>query len=151
MDLRKHLPGIVPQAYLRNAISGRPSPDPLKIKDLNKLSHLEVAKVIRSLVKYFTPDVELNYQSYEYLQGGKEFGMAPKAPGFSLSSLSRFGFPQIDFGGKTESFEAFVRSRKEFNNRGNVWLEDEGARISFWMSKRKWNKGIWKSIEQSGD
>lgn len=147
MDLRKHLPEIVPQTYLRNASSARPSPHTLKIKDINKMSHLEVAKVLRSFVKYRTPETELNFQSYEFIQGRKRFRLLPEANQvFSLSSWSLFNLPQMDFGAKTDSFEGFLRLKKDWANIGNVYLEDQGARIVFWMRKRRWNMGVWKTI-----
>ena len=146
MDLRKHLPEIVPQTYLRNAVSVRASPHPLKVKDINKMSHHEVAKAIRSFVKHFTPEEELNFQSYEFIRG--ESLMPQGNCIFTISSWSRFNFPQMDFGAKTESFEGFIRMKRNWSNIGSVWLEDEGARITFWMSKRRWNKGIWRTIDQ---
>lgn len=150
MDLRKHLPKIVPQTYLRNGCSTRASPHALNIKDINEMSHPQVAKLIRSFVNYFTPEVELNYQSYEYFRGGKGYQVLPKVNrAFVLSSSLRFNFPQMDFGAKTESFEGFIRLKRDIGNVGNVWLEDGGARISFWMSKRRWNMGIWRTIQQS--
>ena len=147
MDLRKHLPQVVPPTYLRNASSARPSPHTLEVKDINKMSQLEVAEVIRSFVKHFVPEVELNFQSYEERNGITR--MAPKAKWIiALSSWSRFNLPQMDFGAKTESFEGGNRRNREYGNVGCVWLEDEGARIIFWMSKRRWNMGVWRSLRR---
>ena len=147
MHLRKHLPNIVPPTYLRNASSARPSPHTLKIEEVNNMSHFDVAKSLNSFVKYFTPEVEMNHQSYEFIQGGKGFQMLPEANRiFAISSLSRFNFPQMNFGAKTESFEAFRRSSRNHTNIGTICLENGGARISFWMSKRRWNMGIWRTL-----
>jgi hypothetical protein len=145
MDLRKHLPEIVPPTYLRNASSARPSPHAMTVKDINKMSQLEVAEVIRSFVKHFSPEVELNFQSYEEQNGIMR--MIPKSKwAIALSSWSRFNLPQIDFGAKTESFEGGNRRSREFGNVGCVWLEERGARITFLTSKRRWNMGVWKSL-----
>lgn len=152
MDLRKLVPEIVPKTYLRNASSARASTRILKIKDINKLSHLEVAKTIRSFVDYFTPETELNYQSYEFIQGRKGLRMLPNGNHlFTLSSWSRFNFPQMDFGAKTEAFEGFVRLNRDWGNIGSVWQEDGGAQICFWMSKRRWNKGMWRTLNDHSD
>jgi hypothetical protein len=146
MDLRKHLPEIVPPTYLRNATAPRTSPHTLKPEDVNKMSHIELAKIIRSFVKYFSPEVELNYQSYEFKMGVQ---LAPEANrACALSSWSAFNLPKLDFGGKTESFEAFIRMGWLVVDSGIIWLEEGGARINFWMHKRKWNQGVWRTIYQ---
>ena len=145
-DLRKHLPEVVPPTYLRNAASVRPSHQTLKVKDINKMSQLEVAKIIRSFVNYYTPDQELNFQSYRFVH---KLNLLPQGNSiFTISSWSYFNFPQMDFGAKTESFEGFIRMNRNWGNIGNVWLENEGARITLWMSKRRWNKGIWRTINE---
>jgi hypothetical protein len=150
MDLRKHLPDIVPETYIRNATSPRIAPRPLKVQHINKMSQLEVARVVRSFVKYFTPEVEINYQSYEFIQGGKEFRMTQEGTmGLALSSWARFNFHEMDFGGKVAAFEGCARSQFEMGNIGNAWMEDGGTRICFWLNKGKWDKGLWKDIARS--
>jgi hypothetical protein len=67
---------------------------------------------------------------------------------FTLSSWSKFNLPQTDFGGKTESFEGFTRLNRQYGNVGSVWLEDGGARINWWMSKKMWNKDVWKTMSE---
>lgn len=139
-NLRVLLSGIVPPTYLRNAASSRYSPS-LKFKDINNMSQLEVAKIIRSIGENFSPEYELNRQAYEFLRRGERFRMLPEANcGFMLTSMSSFHLPQMNFGAKTESLEGFLKFKRWFNNVGMVWMEDEGARITFWMSKRRWNK-----------
>jgi len=54
-----------------------------------------------------------------------------------------FGLPQMDFGATVESFEGFQRLSRQYVNTGSVWLDDGGARISFVMSRKRWNRGIW--------
>lgn len=153
IDLRKHLPEIVPKTYLRNASPYRISPRALKVKDIKQMTHIELAKICRSFVKHSTsPEAELNYQSYEFDQRekGKNFRMLPKANCIlALTSGSLFNLPQLDFGRKVECFEGIPRTSRPEANIGAVWVEDEGARIVFWMNKRKWNRGVWKSIHQS--
>ena len=151
MDLRKHLPDIVPANYLRNAGSARASPQTLSSTEINNMSQLELAKLIRSFVQYFTPEVEMNHQSYEYIHCREGFGMWPVAnTALTLSSWSMFRLPQMDFGAKVESFEGFQRLSRQWGNVGSVWLEDGGARISFWMSKKRWSRGIWKDLPTKG-
>src|SRR5947207_3179381 len=96
MDLRKHLLEIIPPTYLRNASSARPSPHSLKVKDINKMSQLEVAEVIRSFVRHFVPEVELNFLSYE--ERNRIVTMIPKAElAIAITSWTRFNLPQLDF------------------------------------------------------
>jgi hypothetical protein len=147
-DLRKRLP-IVPETYLRNATSVRASIRPFTAEEVLKMSHLDAAKMVRECVACFTPETEINYQSYQqkYCPGG--FGLWPSCSTmFTLSSWSKFNLPQMDFGGKTESFEGFTRLNRQYGNVGTVWLEDGGARINWWMSKKKWNKGVWKTMSE---
>ena len=138
-NLRTLLAGIVPPTYLRNASSARYS-HILRIKDINNMSQFEVAKIIRSLVKSISPEYELNCLAYQFRRG-KEFRMWPEANcGFMLISYSSLHFPQMNFGAKTEIFEGFLKLKRWINNFGTIWMEDEGARIYFWMSKQRWNK-----------
>jgi hypothetical protein len=149
-DLRTHLPSIVPEFYLRNANAARAAPTTITSHDINKMSQLELAKIIRSYVQYFTPEVEMNHQSYEIMKNQKGFGMWPKAnTALTLSSWSVFKLPQMDFGATVESFEGFQRLSRQYVNTGSVWLEDGGARISFAMSRKRWNRGIWKELSSS--
>ena len=132
LDLRKQLPGIIPPTYMRNATSPRISPRPLKIADINKWSQLEVARVLHSFVQHFTPDVELNFHSYEFSRGGKTFRLLPEGnKGFALTSGMYFDYPKVDFGGKTESFEGYIGAGSAVGNMGTVWMEDGGARVNF--------------------
>jgi hypothetical protein len=55
----------------------------------------------------------------------------------------------MDFGATVESFEGFQRLSRQQVNTGSVWLEDGGARISFAMSRKRWNRGIWKELSSS--
>jgi hypothetical protein len=110
------------------------------------MSQLELAKIIRSYV----PEVEMNHQSYEIMKNQKGFGMWPKAnTALTLSSWSVFKLPQMDFGATVESFEGFQRLSRQYVNTGSVWLEDGGARISFAMSRKRWNRGMWKELSSS--
>jgi len=147
-DLRKRLP-CVPETYLRNATSARASTRPLTAEMVLKMTHLQAAKTVREFVACFTPETEINYQSYEQKHCPDGFGLWPSCSTmFTLSSWSKFNLPQMNFGGKTESFEGFTRLNRQYGNTGSVWLEDGGARINWWMSKKKWNKGIWKTMSE---
>lgn len=145
IDLRGSMPDIVPALYHRNAASARAAPRTLSAREINKMTQLELAKVIRSFVKSYTPETELNFQSYELLHIPDGQRIWPEAhTALALSSWSKFGIPQMDFGAETESFEGFQRLNRPYGNAGSVWMEDGGARISFWMNKKRWNRGIWK-------
>jgi hypothetical protein len=61
IDLRGSMPDIFPPTYLRNAAPARSSPRTFTAKEVNKMTQLELAKVIQSFVNSFTPEVELNF------------------------------------------------------------------------------------------
>lgn len=145
IDLRSIMPDIVPATYHHNAAAARASPRTLTVREINKMTQLELAKVIRSFVKSYTPEIELNFQSFElhHISDGQR--LWPQAHTIlALSSWSKFDIPQMNFGFKTDSFEGFQRLNRPYGNVGSIWMEDGGARISFWMNKKRWNRGIWK-------
>lgn len=47
---------------------------------------------------------------------------------------------------RTELFEGFVSPNLQIANTGHIWLDENGARINFWMSKRRWAQGIWPTL-----
>jgi hypothetical protein len=146
-DLKRRLPDIVPQSYLRNAITGRLSPYPFRIDKLNAMSFSEVAREIHSFNRSITPEFELNCQSYEHSRRRDGIIMVPETPALAISSVSSmFYSPDINFGGKTEVFDCLMRSKNPRGERGTAWLDKEGASVTFWMSEGRWKKGVWKNI-----
>lgn len=145
MDLRQHLPNIVPKTYLRNAFFGCMSPNQLTCSEVNKMSHFQLAKSIRSTVKQYTPEAVLNDIAYQVKYSQKGLGMFPKGDKLVIcTSWSKFNLPTMDFGPKTVSFEGIGRSNRSIANLGSIWLEPGGARVTLFMCKKRWNV-IWKT------
>jgi hypothetical protein len=113
-DLRAHLPNIVPAFCFRNANAARAAPSTITSHEINKISQLELAKIIRSYVQYFTSEVEMNHQSYEIMKSQKGFGMWPKENTALTLSWSMFKLPQMEFGATVESFEGFQRLSRQY-------------------------------------
>lgn len=62
------------------------------------MTQLELARIIRSFMEYHTPDVEMNYQSYEYRHFKNKYGLWSDATtGLALSPLTIYKFPKMDF------------------------------------------------------
>ena len=147
MDLRKHLPEIVPETYLRNASYACVSPHTLTCAEINEMSQLQLAQTIRSIIKHYTPEVILNDIAYGVKYSHHNLGMFPKGNTFVVcTSWSKFNLLEMDFGAKTESFEGIGRSDRKLANMGCIWLEHGGARIGLSLCKKKWNRGIWQEL-----
>jgi cellobiose-specific phosphotransferase system component IIB len=79
MDLRSRL-GSGLATYLRNVDSTRSSPRNLTGKELNALSQFDLANVIHEFSLYLiTPEVEMNFQSFEAANWKAGFGLWPTA------------------------------------------------------------------------
>lgn len=115
---------------------------------LNRMTQLELAKAIQSFVKSHTPEIELNLQSYALLHTREGYGLWPEGDvGLYLASRSKYNLLQTDFGGiETELVDGFRRSSGDRGDAGSAWMEDGGARISFWLSKKRWSLGLWKDL-----
>ena len=149
MDLRKHLPEIVPENYLRNASHGCVSPRTLTCAELNNMSHIQLAQTIRSIIKHYTPDVILNDVAYGVKYSRYGLGMFPEGNIFVIcSSWSKFNLLEMDFGAKTESFEGIGRLDRKIANIGSIWLENGGARLNLMMCKKRWKLGIWHELSK---
>lgn len=140
MDLRKHLSEIVPENYLRNAVFACTSPRTLTCDEINKMSLLQLAQTIRSIINYYTPQVILNEIAY-VVKHSRGLGSIPKGNLFVIcSSGSKFNLHDVDFGAKIESFEVIVRADRKVANVGTVWLENHGARFRFTTNKKRWSR-----------
>lgn len=149
MDLRKHLPCVVPETYLRNASFGCLSPGTFTCGEINKMSQLELAQTIRSIIKRYTPKVILNEIAYARKHCREGLCMFPKGDTVLIcSSGSIFNQIEIDSGAKTELFEFMVLFRRKIPNVGSIWIEPGGARLNLYMHKKRWNQGIWKGLSK---
>jgi hypothetical protein len=149
MDLRKHLSDVTPKSYLRNAAFLALSPQKLTTHEINNMSHLQVAQLIRSFLKSNTPEALLNNIAYEMKVPLGGFGLMAKEDTFFLiTSWSKFNLPGMDFGAKIESFEGMTQVYRNMSNAGSIWLEEGGARLIFMMSRKKWTRGIWRGLSK---
>ena len=147
MDLRKRLPDIAPETYLRNASYDCVSTHPLTAAEINKMSHLELAQNIRATAKYYTPEVILNDIAYREKYSTNGLGMLPKGNTFVIcSSVTKFNLRDMDFGGKNEWLEITGRPDRSVPNLGCMWSVHGGVVATLSMSKRKWKQGIWKEM-----
>ena len=109
------------------------------------MSHLELARSIRSTVNQYNPKVLLNDIAYQVKYSRKGLGMLPKGEKLVICiSWSKFNLPEMDFGAKTESFEGIGRANRGVANLGSIWLEPGGARLTLFMCKKRWKRGIWQ-------
>jgi hypothetical protein len=149
MDLRKHLPEIVPETYIRNAYYGCVSPHTLTCAEINNMSQPQLAQTLRSIVKHCTPEVLLNDIAYGVKYSHHGLGMFPKGNTFVIcSSWSRFNLLEMDFGANIESFEGVGRLDRKMANIRSVWLEHGGARLALVLCKKKWKRGIWQKLSK---
>ena len=149
MDLRKHLPDVVPENYLRNASLPCLSPRTFTFEEINAMTHLQLAQTIRSIIKQYTPERILNDIAYGVQHSSRWLGMFPKGDTFVVcSSWSKFNLPDMDFGAKTEFFEGMGRLNRKTANVGFVWLQSGNARVTFVMEKRRWGRGIFKELSK---
>ena len=149
MDLRKHLPEIVPETYLRNAVHGCVSPHTLTCAEINKMSQLQLAQTIRSIIKHYTPEVIINDIAYGVKYSHHGLGVFPKGDTFVLcTSWSRFNLLETDFGAMTESFEGVGRLDRKIANIGGIWLEYGGARLTLVLCKKRWKRGIRQELSK---
>jgi hypothetical protein len=149
MDLRKHLPEVVPETYLRNAAYACISPHTLKCAEINNMSLLQLAQTIRSIIKYYTPEAILNDIAYGIKYCPHGLGMFPKGNMFVIcSSWSRFNLLEMDFGAKIVSFEGIGRLDRKITNIGSVLLEPDGARLTLMICKKRWKRDIWQELSK---
>jgi Transferase family len=150
-DWRRRLPNIIPPGYLRNAVSGRLPSHPLQVQDLNAMSLSDVARKIRCFVQSVTPAFEINCQSYEHSHRRDGLIMVPETPTFALSSFGNIFYSKEIFGGNTNFFDCLVRTKNPKGDRGTVWVDQDGATVTFWMSKRRWEKGVWANVPRTAN